>query len=273
MRRSKRLLVTLTAAGVLWLSPATSAEGDPESAGPVEEPQQGAFDEAVELRGQANSELVGSQERIEKLSDATDDLLTLYQSALRQKESLRTYNRQLEALIVAQESERASLVEQTDRVELVSREVTPLMLRMIEALDSFVALDVPFLEEERENRILDLRKLMHRADVTEAEKYRRLMEAYQIENEYGRTIEAYRSILVMDDRELTVNFLRVGRIALVYQSLDESEAGVWNQKSRRWESLDGSFRTAIRQGLRIARKQAAPDLILLPLLAAQGGES
>jgi hypothetical protein len=252
----------------------TSAEeAKPALAAAVEESRQAVFDEVVEIRGQANSELSASQERIEKLSDATDDLLTQYQSALRQKESLDTYNRQLASLIVAQESERMSLEEQTDRVELVSREVTPLMLRMIDALDLFVALDVPFLEEERESRIFELRKLMHRADVTEAEKYRRLMEAYQIENEYGRTIEAYRSILAKDDKELTVNFLRVGRIALVYQSLDETEAGVWNQESRRWESLGTNFRTPIRHGLRIARKQAAPDLILLPLLAAKGEES
>jgi len=155
----------------------------------------------------------------------------------------------------------------------VSREVTPLMLRMIDALESFVGLDVPFLEEERADRIVELRDLMHRADVTEAEKYRRLMEAYQVENEYGRTIEAYRSTVDKDDKELTVNFLRVGRIALVYQTLDEAEAGVWNQDQRRWEPLDSSFRTPIRQGLRIARKQSAPDLILLPLPAAKGGES
>jgi len=272
MRRSKRLLAALPALGVLWLFSVAHAEGEGESADPGGDPGKAAFEEAVEIRGQANSELSASQERIEELSDATDDLLTQYQSALRQKESLQTYNRQLETLIVAQENERTSLEEQTDRVELVSREVTPLMLRMIDALDSFVALDVPFLEEERIERILELRKLMHRADVTEAEKYRRLMEAYQIENEYGRTIEAYRSTLAKGDKELTVNFLRVGRIALVYQTLDENEAGVWNQESRRWEPLDGSFRTAIRQGLRIARKQSAPDLILLPLPPAQKGE-
>ena len=72
---------------------------------------------------------------------------------------------------------------------------------------------------------------------------------------------------------MTVNFLRVGRIALVYQALDESEAGVWNQRSRRWEPLDGSFGSAIRDGLRIARKQVAPDLIRLALPAPERGES
>ena len=278
MLRSKRSLVGVLAWGALWLPVSASAEAEPNSSAPAKEaPAKEApsepLDDAVDIRGQANTELTEVQGRVEALSDATDDLLTLYQSALRQNESLRIYNGQLDALIVAQEIERASLKEQTDRVELVSRDVTPLMLRMIDALSAFVSLDVPFLEEERTERILELRKLMRKANVTESEKYRRIMEAYQIENEYGRTIEAYRSTLDRDDKEVTVNFLRVGRIALVYQSLDESQAGVWNQHSRSWEPLDGSFRSAIRQGLRIARKQTAPDLIRLPLPAPEKGES
>jgi hypothetical protein len=272
MVRSKRFLVWLLALGALWLPLSAFAQPEPDRAAPPEEPPTEILDDAVEIRGQANSELSEVQTRIEALSDATDDLLTQYQSALRQHESLLIYNHQLESLIAAQEVERASLAEQIDQVELVSRDVTPLMLRMIDALSAFVSLDVPFLEEERSERILDLRKLMHRADVTEAEKYRRIMEAYQIENEYGRTIEAYRSILAQDDKEVTVDFLRVGRIALVYQTLDESEAGVWNQETRSWEPLDRSYRSAIRDGLRIARKQAAPDLIRLPLPAPKRGE-
>jgi len=94
------------------------------------------------------------------------------------------------------------------------------------------------------------------------------MEAYQIENEYGRTIEAYRDTIEIDGRETTVDFLRFGRIALVYQSLDQTMSGVWDQKNRTWKVLDDSYRSAIRDGLRIARKQSAPDLIRLPLPAA-----
>jgi hypothetical protein len=131
-----------------------------------------------------------------------------------------------------------------------------------------VRLDLPFLIDERTERTAELRALMSRADVTNAEKYRRIMEAYQIENEYGRTIEAYRSALEVDGRELTVDFLRFGRVALVYQSIDQSMAGVWSQENRTWEPLDSSHRSAIRQGLRIARKQAAPELIRVPVPAA-----
>jgi hypothetical protein len=94
------------------------------------------------------------------------------------------------------------------------------------------------------------------------------MAAYQDENEYGRTIEAYRDSLILNERETTVNFLRFGRIALVYLSLDEAESGVWSQEARAWVPLASSFRSGIRQGLRVARKATAPDLIRLPLPAA-----
>ena len=268
MGRPKRSLAGLLALGVLWLPLSAYAQAEPDSAVPTAESRGTTLDAALDVRGQANSELSETQGRIEALSDATDDLLTQYQSALRQHESLRIYNRQLDSLLAAQEVERVSLEEQTDQVELVSRDVTPLMLRMIDALGAFVSLDIPFLEEERSERIVDLRKLMQRADVTEAEKYRQIMEAYQIENEYGRTIEAYRASIVLDDKETTVDFLRFGRIALLYQSLDQTLNGRWDQETRSWVPLDSSHRSSIRQGLKIARKQAAPDLVRLPLAAA-----
>jgi hypothetical protein len=105
--------------------------------------------------------------------------------------------------------------------------------------------------------------------VTGAEKYRQIMEAYQIETEFGRTIEAYRGTIDLEGRETTVDFLRFGRIALVYQSLDETESGAWNQMTRSWMPLDTDYRSSIRNGLRIARKQSAPDLIRLPLPAGR----
>jgi hypothetical protein len=138
---------------------------------------------------------------------------------------------------------------------------------MIDAIEKFVGLDMPFLLEERMKRVEDLRKLMARSDVTTAERFRQIMEAYQIESEYGRTIEAYRSIVKLDGGESTVDFLRFGRIALVYQTLDGSEAAVWDRNEKTWKPLEASDRSAIRDALRIARKQAAPDLIRLPLPA------
>jgi hypothetical protein len=231
------------------------------------------LDAAQSVRRQGNVEGVESQKRIDEISDETETLFTRFSNTLRQIDSIRVYNRQMRELIASQEAELAMLGGQLDHVEIVGRSVTPLMLRMISALESLVRLDLPFLLDVRTERVAELRKMMTRSDVTSAEKYRRIMEAYQIENEYGRTIEAYRSMLERGDREIKVDFLRFGRIALVYQTPDGTEAGVWNQKTRSWEALDPRYRGAIRDGLRIARKQAAPDLIRLPLPAPEAGAS
>ncbi len=233
------------------------------------------LDDTFAIRTEGNDESSEAQKQIDDISDEIDDLLAQYRIALKQTDSIRIYNQQMRDLIASQEAELASLVDQLARIQGVGRSVTPLMLRMIEAIEKFVALDVPFLIEERTERIAELRKTMARADVTNAGKYRQVMEAYQIENEYGRTIESYRGTLKLDDRETTVDFLRFGRIALVYQSLDEAYSGMWNHQTRSWSPLDSSYRSSIRQGLRIARKQAAPDLIRLPLPAATrpGGSS
>ena len=267
-------LVLAGAMGAVWvLSGATAVaqqDPSPEAEMPAMKKElSGMFD----ARSEGNDESATVQKRIDEISDQTDELVAKYRTVLKQIDSNRIYNHQLRELITSQEAELASLQDQLDRVEVVGRSVTPLMYRMIDALDALLALDLPYLIEERTERIAALRKLMTRADVTSAEKYRRIMEAYQTENEYGRTIEAYRSTLRRGDRDVKVDFLRFGRIALVYQTLDGMEAGVWNQAKRDWDPLDASYRTAIRQGLRIARKQAAPDLIRLPLPVPAGGKS
>ena len=269
----RTVLSSLMASLLFALAPATSA--DEATSGTIPVPSQAAepLGAAQSIRQDANIDGMASQKRIDVVNAQTDQLFSRYTTALRQIDSLRVYNRQMRDLIVSQEAELVSLSDQIDRVEEVGRSVTPLMLRMIAALDTFVGLDTPFLEEERAERVAELHALMARADVSNAEKYRNIMEAYQIENEYGRTIEAYRSNLDRDGKEVTVDFLRFGRIALVYQTLDGNETGVWNPESRSWVVLDNDYRTPIRQGLRIARKQSAPDLIRLPLPAATAGSN
>ena len=256
-----RAAYAIGAAGLLLSGASTAQEDD------LAEKKR-VLESSVEHRTGGNAEAATVQAQIDGISGETDSLVAQYRTTLKQIDSIRVYNGQMRELIASQEAEVASLADQLGRVDLVGRSVTPLMLRMIDALEKFVELDVPFLLEERSERIAKLRETMARADVTNAEKYRQIMEAYQVENEYGRTIEAYRATVDIDGRETTVDFLRFGRIALVYQSLDETETGVWNQETRSWQKLDSSYRSAIRNGLRIGRKQAAPDLIRLPLPAA-----
>ncbi len=223
------------------------------------------YDRILDVQQTTHLAAAKSQQRIDQLSDETRTLLSRYQSASRQADSLRVYVEQLEKLVASQETEKRELQQQIDGVTDVEREILPLMQRMVDMLDRFVEADLPFLLAERRERVERMRELLVRSDVTVAEKYRRLLEAYQIENDFGHTIEAYVGDLEREGNAREVNFLRIGRVALFYQTHDGAESGNWTEQG--WETISG-YDSAIRQGLRIAKRQAPPDLLLLPLPAA-----
>lgn len=206
-----------------------------------------------------------AQQRIEQLDDASREALQRYRDALLQSRQLRDYNARMAAMVDDQRNELESLEEQLASIEQTQRAVLPLLQQMVTSLETFVALDVPFLPEERNTRISQLHALLDRADVSVAEKYRRVIEAYQIESDYGRTLEAWRGSLEDGDRTRTVEFLRLGRVMLYYQSLDGREQGYWDAAEQRWANLPGSYRRALEQGIRIARQQQTPELLRLPL--------
>ena len=199
--------------------------------------------------------------------DKTKEIIDEYRATLRKIENTKVYNQQLRNLIDSQNKEMVSMREQIEEIKTTNKEIFPLMHRMISNLEQFIDLDVPFLPEERTRRLTQIKDLMNKAKVSTSEKFRRVIEAYQIENEYGRTIEAYKGLQKVEDKELTVDFLRVGRISLVYQTLDGKKQGFWNQTERKWEPLSSSYRKPIQQGLAMARKQAAPSLMKLPVPA------
>jgi TolA-binding protein len=212
-----------------------------------------------------------SQARINKLDDDTQRLLNDFRATVREAESLRRYNEQLELQIKSQQEEMVSIQQQIEEIERTNREIYPLMQRMIETLEQFVALDLPFLPQERATRIATLKEIMSRADVSTAEKYRRILEAYSVEMEYGRTLEAYQGKLGEGEDAKTVDFLRVGRVALLYQTLDGDETGYWDSAKKAWEE-DDNYDEAVTHGLKVARKQVAPDLLTVPVTAAKESE-
>jgi len=230
------------------------------------------LDPPIDERVEADAAGAESQKRVEEISTATDSLIAQFRLTNKKIESLQIFNKSLGQVIESQNEELESLQRQIDGVEEVGRAVTPLMLKMIEALDSFVKLDVPFLQQERTDRVNGLRVLMRMSDVAEPERYRRILEAYQIEGDYGRTIDAHGGTITKNGVEVPVDFLRIGRIGLMYKTRDAMEYGVWNQEARQYETLDTSdYANWIDEGLRVAKKQSAPQLIRVPLPQPQSG--
>jgi hypothetical protein len=228
-----------------------------------------ALDAAIGTSVSAQAAAVKSQRHIDKLADETASLLDRYRDALRQTGSLRRYDDQLEKLVNGQDQEIASFGRRMTNARTVRQRLVPLMLRMVDVLGRLVALDVPFLKQERSRRLAALRQLMDDPDASLSEKYRRVMEAYQVEAEYGRTIEAYTGELDRGGHGRTVDFLRIGRVALLYLSFDRRHGGYWDRHTRHWRDLPPEYLDAVTQGIRIARKQAPPELIRLPVPAPE----
>jgi len=208
------------------------------------------------------------QQRVEQIASQTDSLLNEFNTLSKVVDGLITYNSLLQRQVDNQEIEKAALAESIDNVALIERQIVPLMTRMLDSLEQFIQLDTPFLLAERTERLERLNEMMERSDVTSAEKFRRVIEAYQIENDYGRTIEAYKGSVPIDGNPQEVDFLRIGRVALAYQSVGGAHTGVWDVEAGQWVELDAAdYKNQIADGIRVARKQVAPDLLIVPVSA------
>jgi len=223
-----------------------------------------SLDDTVKAEQAIDESAAQSQVRVSELADQAQQLLSEYRTIVRETESLKIYNDNLETVVGDQRREIESVNQQLAGLEETNRDVVPLMLEMVAMLERIVEADVPFRLRERRARVQRLNDIMGQADVTVSEKYRRIIEAYRGELEYGRTTEAYADSLPTSGQ--TVNFLRVGRVLLVYQTSDQAVTGWFNPVTREFEDLeDGRFRLEVERGLAIARNQRAPNLVMLPV--------
>ena len=214
-----------------------------------------------------------SQERIDELDSRTQQLLSDYRANLKQLEQLTRYNQSQQRQVDAQREEMASLERDINNIASLQRAMQPLMEDMVDALDQLIEADLPFLLTERRERVQRLQAAMDDPARTAAQRYRLVVEAYQIENEYGRTIEAYRGNIDVDGRLYeNVEFLRIGRVALVFRTDDDETLKRFDPEAGAWVDLDMSFLSDIKTASRIAREQIPPDLMYLPVRAPESAQ-
>ncbi len=211
---------------------------------------------------------VKSQNKINNIYEQTIDLLGDYRMTVDEADVLRGYNDHVQLMVDDQKKNIASLQNQINYVHKVKQGVVPLMYKMIDTLEQFVKLDVPMNLKNRQDRIANLRSLMTDSNVTTSEQFRLVLEAYEIESGYGTTFEAYQGELDLGDRTITADFVSMGRISLVAQSLDMKHAWVWNNDARAWEELGDEYLKPITDTIRMARKQLPMNLTKLPVFAA-----
>ena len=231
----------------------------------AQESKNSQLDKSVDISTNSINSGASNQERLNKLDDETRLLEFDYKDTIKEYENLKLYNDQLQRIINSQEEEIISILNQIDELDNININLIPIMLKMIDTLDKFVSLDIPFLKEERTERVTSLENIMDRGDISTSEKFRKVTEAYQIESDYGRTIEAYRSEVSFEGEVFNADFLRVGRVSLAFVTSNGDKAGYWNKSTGSWEESSASVKRSTIDGLKIALKQAPPTLITIPL--------
>ena len=223
--------------------------------------------ESVLEVGRNNQQLSAkSQSLIDSTERQTDKIVNEWKAVSKQVEGLKLYNAQKRIQIQAQLDLMDKLDEQLVQVVVMQRQIPPLAQKMLDSLESFISLDTPFRKEERQNRIDLVRSSLAKPKVTASEQVRQVLEAYNIEAEYGRKIDTYESTL---NDGTVVNILVIGRIGMFYQTKDEQSSGRWNNETGQWDELPGSYRKPIRDGIRMAKKLAPTDMLMMPIVKGE----
>jgi hypothetical protein len=174
------------------------------------------------------------------------------------------YNRQLQELIDSQNSEIKSINEQMEALDETNRGILPKLEEMVNILAEVIEKDTPFLIEERSQRVNEIKDLLTQSNISTSEKFRRVFEAYQIENEYGRTVEAYRDEIIVDGQNYNVEIFRLGRVGLYGRTADGDYTTMYSRSQNKWIKVKGIDDNLVI-ALKIARKEIPPSLIKLPL--------
>ncbi|MES9939655.1 MAG: DUF3450 domain-containing protein [Candidatus Thiodiazotropha sp. 6PLUC2] len=224
----------------------------------------------LEVGGQKAAE--SSQKKVEQLDDESRKMLEEYRLLSQQLQRTTMANKDLQSKLEQQAGEIERISQELEEIDRMRSDIDPLMSQMLETLGQLIERDTPFLPEERRVRQDALEKAHENRTGEISERYRQLLEAYQIEADYGRNIEAYQAQLdQLDGNQKMVDFLRLGRVALFYQTLDGKQGGVWDNQQRSWLKLDSSHMAELTRAIRIARKQLPPDLMVLPLVIPEEG--
>ncbi len=224
--------------------------------------------DALDAAAQAQRAARESQARINKLDDETRALQEKRRAAQWRGLQFSAYAKQLEQDAAAEEGKRSTLEAQLAGIKSTEKNLLPLMLRMVAELDAFVARDLPFLADARRKRVAELKSLLADPARGIAEKYRRVLDAYRSEVDYGHSLGAEQAAIELDGTSQTVSLVRIGRVSLYYLSADRSRAGVWDAAGQRWQELDGDDAREVERALLMAQANSPPELLVLPVPVA-----
>lgn len=232
-----------------------------------------SVDSVLNVEKQSAEEGRKSQARIDRIQDETQNLLSDFQTVSQSIDDLRIFNAQLQAQVNGQVETIAKLEQSIDDIATIRRQITPEMVEMVNKLEEFVNADIPFRKTQRLKRVEDLQNYLEDGGITEAERFRLILDSYSQEVEYGRSVETYTGSVVHNGKEYeSVQFLRLGRVGLYYKAagVDTTVLGMYDKTAGGFKALDQSYLTTIAKGIAFADKTANAELLMLPVPAPEG---
>lgn len=222
------------------------------------------IEEAIKIEATSANAAANRQSYIDNMDSEIITLIGDIQFLSQQLDLTNIYNRQMQELINSQNNEITSINEQMVELDNTNRGILPKLEEMVLTLESIIQNDIPFLLDERFARIQDLKNILLQSNISTSEKFRRVFEAYQIENEYGRTIESYRDEIGVDGIKYNVEIFRLGRVGLYARTSDGRYNAMFSKKQNQWIKQRGIDNELVI-ALKIARKELPPSLLKLPV--------
>ncbi|MGH1421762.1 MAG: DUF3450 domain-containing protein [Hyphomonas sp.] len=220
--------------------------------------------DALNTGEQATRRAEQVQKQINQLDDERTDMVREYRTLLQRTQAADLYAKQQQLVVESQREEIASLESQLGSIDDITAQTVPMLLDMIKDLETFVAADLPFKMDVRQARLDGLNAAMTNASVTPAEQYRLIMDAYQAEMEYGRTISTWQEEITLDGQPTTVDMMLYGRVAYVYQA-PNGKVYRYNRDSGEFEQASGGLQADVTKAIKVADGKAQQDVLFAPV--------
>ena len=245
------LLLTGSVVGLLFAGNQTAAQ---DFADKIRQPVQ----QSVDIRQETQQERERWQTEKEKRIAAYEALEARRAELLATRETIQKH-------LARQQNRNRELTDQLAKLDAISRDIEPFLEETHARLVEHLRREPALLPEERSRRLDHLRTLLQDPSIDIGEKYRKTMEALFIEAEYGNTVDVYQQTIAIADQPVTVTILRLGRLALFYQSMDAKSCGYYDHGAGKWQPLANRHNKGIRTAMEIARKQRPARMVSLPI--------
>lgn len=244
--------------------------------------------------------------------DDTASSVDQYKMLLQEISDRRMNLAQREFYIQQQSEEIETLTARiAEKSDVTAREeLLPVVREMVAEIEKVMVSDLPFRIERRFALLDDLRADLQAEDVSVFDVYRRAMEIYGQEVNYGLQVGSYQGLNPIADRQrrrfkacqadtqsatcdlnkeqqsalrngaeiedleeqlYDGNYIHFGRLALLYLERDSSEGYRYNQTSSQWDALSNSELLGLRQNVRIARGESAIGTMTAPIRVGEAG--